>query len=121
MAAGTLTVQGSSGAGPTGQITIGPITITGTQVIGEQIVSPLASGDNTFTVPTGALAALIVAPTTGTATLKLRTNVNSGDAGLTIHGGGSPTLYAFPSSGPPTSLIINASGAQTPPINIFYI
>ncbi len=120
MAAGTLTVQGMSASEPAGQRTFGPLTITGTQVIGETLEAPLASGDNTFAVPTAAVACLIIPPTNGTAVLKLRTSANSSDAGLPLNGGGAPTLYPFPASAP-TSLIVNASVSQTPPLTIAFI
>lgn len=118
--AGTITITGLSASEPFGERVIGPMTVTGTQVIGVTRADALASGDNTFVVPTGAVAALIAAPTNGAATLKIRTNVNSTDAGLTINGTGAPFFYPFPLTAP-TSLIINSSASQTAPLNILFI
>jgi hypothetical protein len=109
--AGTITISGSSSSLSTGSKTIGPITITGSAAIGEILEVNLGSGDTTIAVPAGAVAVVIVPPAANAVALKLRTNLNSGDAGLPIHPT-SPTVYAFPST-PPTSLILNAAGATT--------
>ena len=50
---GTLTVAGASAGLASGQKVIGPVTITGNNTIGEILDATLASGDNTFAVPTG--------------------------------------------------------------------
>lgn len=118
--AGTLTISGMSSGENAGQRTFGPLTITGTTIIGETLAVSLASGDNTFTVPTGAVAALIIAPTSGAVVLKLRTNTNSGDAGLVLPSASLPVVYAFPATAP-TSLIVNAASAQAAPLTIVFI
>ena len=117
--AGTLTISGMSAGEPAGQRTFGPLTITGTVVIGETLEVPLVSGDNTFAVPSGSVAALIIGPANGAATLKLRTNVNSGDGGLVINGAGLPTVCAFAAT--PTSLVVNASTSVSAPTTIVFI
>ncbi len=118
--AGTFTITGLSASEPTGSRTFGPITIQGTVVIGETIVEPLASGDNTVAVPLQSVACLIVSPTNGTTTLKVRTNIDSTDVGLEINGNGLPTLISWPSP-IPTSLIINSSAASSAPISVVFI
>lgn len=118
--AGTLTISGLSAGEPAGQRVFGPLTITGTTVIDETLGIPLSSGDNTIAVPAGAVAAMIIAPTGTAATLKLRTNTNSGDAGLVINAAGFPTVYTFPAT-PPTSLIINASTSVSAATTIVFI
>ena len=117
---GTLTISGFSGGEPQGSRTIGPVTITGTTVVEETLNVPLSSGDNTFAVPAGAVACLIIPPANGTAVLKLRTNTNSGDAGLVIPSINLPMVYPFPPT-PPTSLIINSGASQTAPLTIAFI
>ena len=118
--AGTITVTGLSASEPAGERVFGPISIRGSQVIGETLFVPLAQGDNTFSVPTGAVAALLVGPTNGAAQLTLRTDVNSTDLGLAFNGQGSPMVYPFPTATPAT-LIINSSGGQSSPLSIVFI
>jgi hypothetical protein len=118
--AGTIVVSGSSNSEPVGSRTFGPLSIAGSAVIGETIASALASGDNTFTVPAGAVAALIMPPVGGTAALKVRTSLNNTDGGLPINAGPLPLVYAFPAAAP-TSLIINASALQATFLNIAFI
>ena len=108
----TFTISGATSADPAGGRTIGPITITNTSDVGETWQGPMATGDNTIQVPQGAIAALIVPPTTG-ATLKLRTNLNASDAGLLLSATAWPLLYTFNTFSPPTQLIINSN--QTVP------
>src|SRR5437879_5940494 len=105
--AGTITITGSAGSLGSGSKTIGPVTITGSATIGEILDVSLASGDNTIAIPLGATAVVIVPPASNAVALKLRSSLNSGDAGLPIHVT-SPTVYAFPGT-PPTTLIINAA------------
>ena len=118
--AGTFTITGLSASEPTGERVLGPITIQGSQVVGETLSLSLVMGDNTVVVPSGATAVWIQAPVTGAVTLTLRTNLNSGDTGLPINGTGSPTIYPFPLSAP-SSIIINASAAQTPALSVVFI
>ena len=125
MASGTFTVSGLSSSEPTGERVFGPVTIQGVQVIGETLAVPLTQGDNTFSVPAGATACWIQAPTNGAAALTLRTNVNSTPSGpdtmgLPINGQGLPMIYPFPSSAPAT-LIINSSSGQVTPLTIAFI
>ena len=116
----TFTLTGLSASEPSGESVFGPITITGTQVIGEKLAVPLVLGDNTFAIPTGSVAAWIQAPVNGSAVLKLRTSANPGDTGLPINGTGNPTIYPFALPAP-TSLIVNSSASQTAPLTIAFI
>jgi hypothetical protein len=118
--AGTFTVTGLSASEATGERIFGPISIVGTQVVGETLAASLGIGDNTFAVPAGAVAVWIQGPTNGAVTLTLRTNLNSSDAGMPINGTGNPTIYPFPLVAPST-LILNASGAQAAPLTIAFI
>ncbi len=108
--AGTFTVSGMSAGEPAGERVFGPITIQGSVVIGDTFSGPLNMGDNTISVPTGSLAVMVITPQNNTATVKLRTNSNSGDGGLSLNPGGLPTVYPFPSTAP-TSIILNAAVA----------
>ena len=120
MAAGSLTITGLSSSEPTGERVLGPVTIQGSQVIGETLALALAQGDNTVVVPAGSVACWIQAPVNGSATLTVRTNLNSADAGLPINGTGFPFIYPFPASAP-SSLIINASASQATFLSIVFI
>lgn len=118
--AGSLTVTGLSTGENAGERVIGPLSVVGSTVIGESLCVPLASGDNTFAVPAGAVAALIL-PGSGTvATLKVRTNTNSADGGLVLSSSAVPFVYPFPSTAP-TSLIINAASAVSSSLTIAFI
>jgi hypothetical protein len=118
--AGTLTVTGLSAGEPAGEREIGPLTITGATVIGETFSAPLSSGDNTFAVPSGAVAALIVPPANSTVAVKVRTSLNASDAGLPINAGNLPMVYPFPATAP-TSLIVNAASGTTGAFTIAFI
>lgn len=120
MAAGTFTITGLSSSEPTGERVLGPVTIQGSQVIGETLAISLTSGDNTVAVPSGAVAAWLQAPINGSATLTVRTNLNSTDAGLPINATGFPFIYSFPASAPAT-LIINASAGQPSFFSVAFI
>src|SRR5690242_9561426 len=112
--AGSLTISGLSAGEPAGQRTIGPLTIQGAAVIGETLEVVLSSGDNTFAIPAGSVAALIVPPVNGTAALKVRTSSNNGDAGLPVSVS-NPSVISFTAS-LPTSLIVNSGAGQTAPL-----
>lgn len=118
--AGILTISGTSAGESAGGRTFGPISINGSSVIGETLVVALNSGDNTFAVPAGAVAALIVPPASNTAAVKVRSSLNSGDAGLPINPGALPMVYAFPATAP-TSLIVNAGSAVASGFTIAFI
>jgi hypothetical protein len=109
---GTMTLSGASQGLVSGGKTIGPATMTGTAAIGEIIDATLSSGDNTFQVPTGAVAIAFASMSTPTVTVKLRTNLNLSDAGLPI----SPVAtqgwwVACPLANGCTEVILNAGGS----------
>lgn len=118
--AGTITVSGSSSGEPAGQRVFGPLTITGQTIVGETLEVALASGDNTFTVPAGAVAAVIIPPATNTVALKVRSSLNSGDVGLPINAGALPFTYPFPAVAP-TTLIVNAASSVASALTIAFI
>lgn len=112
--AGTLTVAGMAASLASGQKTIGPITATGSATIGTITDVALSSGDNSVTVPSGAVMALVVFPSGLSTTVKIRTNLDS--SGVTVGLSGSATaspFVAFPIVSGVTSLVLNAGGAQS--------
>lgn len=106
--AGTFVISGMSAGEPGGERAFGPITIQGAIVIGETLSLLLSSGNNTITVPTGAVAVMILPPTNNTATLTLHTNLNNADTGLPLNSGLVPFVYPFPNTAP-TTLILNSA------------
>lgn len=108
--ASQLTISGMSAGLNSGTVQIGPITYSPTNSMCERFVLNLASGDNTVTVPPLASAVLIVVPNTSN-TIKVRTSIDSGDAGVQVAGGtaGFPVFLPFTGLSP-TSVIINAGG-----------
>lgn len=118
--ASTLTVAGMAAGLNGGQITLGPSTISNTVAVGELIFQALASGDNTFTVPTGAVACVIWGPSNSAVVLKVRTSLNAADAGLPVNAGNVPTVLAFPAT-PPTSVIVNAASSTALGLTIAFI
>jgi len=119
---GTLTVSGMAAGLPFGQWTVGPLTMTGSSIIDQVDGLTLASGDNTFTVPAGATAVLIMLGSGGvTATVKARTNLNSTDGGLPLSPFAAIGWAAFPlSTTGVTSVILNAT-ATVPSVSIVFI
>lgn len=106
--AGQLTLGGKA-EGPTGQIDVGPTTMTGANVIGAVDSLELAAGDNTISVPTGAVAAVVVFTAIYEGPeVKLRTNLNSTDAGLPIQGQGFAVLPLVAGT---TSLILHSTAS----------
>lgn len=103
---GSFTITGNEQGLLSGGKTVGPYTVSGTVTLGQITDVTLVTGDNTLTVPSGATAVLIVVASGNTAALKVRTNLNSGDAGLPI-GTAGPILVSLASGA--TSLIVNAA------------
>lgn len=118
--AGTLVVTGTSAGENAGQRVFGPLSIVGGVAVGETLSVALVSGDNTLTVPVGAVACLIVPPTNNSVVLKVRTSLNSGDTGLPINTGALPTVYPFPAT-PPTTLIVNAASSIASGFSVAFI
>lgn len=117
--AGTLTVTGLAAGLASGEKIIGPLTATGTALISTIVSSTLASGDNTFSVPDGAVAALIVFPTAITATVKVRLNSDTG--GCTVAPVSSNSYATIPLISGCSSIILNASAAVSTYTEISFI
>lgn len=120
--AGTFTQTGGANGLPGGSRTFGPITIQGTAIIGEILDLALASGDNTISVPTGAIGVTVVPPTGNTTTIKFRSSLNSSDSGLPINPGTSTGYFTwqFPASAP-TSIILNAGSAISAFTEVWFV
>jgi len=93
-------------------VIFGPITATGAAEVGETLEVNLSSGDNTIAVPVGAIAVVVVLPST-TAVVKLRTNVDSGDAGLEVSPQSAMPWLTVPLVSGATSVILNSSTSVT--------
>lgn len=107
---GTLTVTGMSAGLTSGYKVIGPITMTGSNTVGEITDTTLVSGDNTFTVPAGATAVLLALGQSSAVTLTVRTNLNAADAGLPMGPFGGTQWAVFPLVTGVTQIIVHASG-----------
>lgn len=118
--AGTLTITGMSAGLPAGEIIVGPASITGTNLVGALQSAALAVGDNTFTVPTGAVAVAIFPGEAPAATVKVRTNLNSGDTGLPVAPYSGLGWVAFPLPTGVTSVVLNASQTVNA-VQLFFI
>lgn len=111
---GTLTITGmAAGLTSGGQKTIGPVTMTGSSVVGQVSDATLQEGDNTFALPSGyTFTAVAIFLGTGgvTATVKVRTNLDSADAGLQISPCSGPNFAVFPLPTGTASVILHSSG-----------
>ena len=81
--------------------------MTGQNVVGQVLDANLATGDNTFSAPTGAVAVAVFISTTNTAAVTIRTNLNSGDTGLPINAAGPWVVWPLYTG--TTSVILNAA------------
>lgn len=115
--AGTLTITGLAAGLLSGEKVIGPLTLTGSAVVGTILDEPLAAGDNTIAVPSGATAALVVLPSGNTSALKLRTSANPADTGVPF---GPTGWLVLPIASGVSSLIINAA-SQVASIEVSFI
>lgn len=109
---GTLTITGMAAGLPSGQKTIGPVTMTGSAVVGQMVDATLQEGDNTFNLPAGytcTAVAIFLGAGGVTATVKVRTNLDSSDAGLQVAPCSGPNFMAFPLPTGTTSVILHSS------------
>jgi hypothetical protein len=118
--AGTLTIGGMSAGLPGGQVVFGPVTTTGSNPIGEVIPVSLAAGDNVVVVPAGAVAVAIFLGQAPAVTVKVRTNLNSGDAGTPIAPVSGTPWYKQDLPAGVTEVILNSSGSL-PNIQVSFI
>lgn len=121
---GTVTVTGAALGLPDGEHVFGPVTVVGTVTVESEFAGALASGDTTVAVPTGAVQALITLPPGLSVTVKVRTNLNSGDAGLPLTPPAAATqelVLTFPIATGVTSIILNASGTTTGSTTVTFV
>jgi hypothetical protein len=110
--AGTLTIGGMSAGLLGGENVIGPVSTTGLNSVGTRLSNlTLASGDNTFAVPTGSTSVAIFLGQSPSATVKLRTNLNLIEAGLPIAPTQVVSWAKFDLVSGVTSVVLNASGS----------
>ena len=107
--AGSFTLSGLAAGLESGQKTIGPNTITGGAIIGQITDATLVSGDNTFSVPTSAIAVAIFIPASNTAALNLRTSGNLFDTGIPVNPTGP--WMVLPLVAGTSSIVLHASTA----------
>lgn len=105
--AGSFTLTGMAAGLLSGQKIIGPNTMTGGEIVGQISDATLATGDNTFSVPTGAVAVAVFLPAANTTEITVRTNLNASDGGLPV--GPAGPWFVFPFFPGTTSVILNAA------------
>ena len=108
---GTLTVSGMAAGLVSGEKLIGPVTTSGSNTIGQIDDATLAAGDNTFAVPSGAVAVAIFLSSAPSVTVKVRTNLNTGDGGLEIAPVSGTPWFKMDLVTGTTSIILNSSGS----------
>lgn len=108
---GSLTLMGMSAGLPGGQVVDGPVTMTGSNLVGGVLDPSLVSGDNTFAIPSGAVMVSIYPGTATAVTLKIRTDVNESDGGWHFAPYPGVSFFASPLDPNATELIINSSGS----------
>lgn len=108
---GSMTLIGMSAGLPGGQVVDGPVTMTGANQIGAIVDVSLATGDNTFTVPTGAVMCSIFLGLATSVAVTMRSNLNSGDSGFPIAPWPGVQFVAIPLVTGMTSLILHAASA----------
>ena len=94
-----------------GEKLIGPVTTTGSNLIGQIDDATLVAGDNTFAVPSGAIKVAIFLNSAPSVTVKIRTNLNSTDGGLEIAPVSGTPWFAMDLVTGVTSIILNSSGS----------
>jgi hypothetical protein len=106
---GSLTIGGMVAGLQSGSKIIAGPTMAGNTIIGTITDRELITGDNSFEVPKEAAAVLIVFPFVIEAgECKIRTNLDSADAGLPVPSSG---FVAFPLLKTVTSIILHSSGS----------
>jgi hypothetical protein len=114
--AGTLTVGGSVNGLLSGQKTIGPVTMTGTALVGQITDLTLQAGANVFTVPTGAAAVMIALSPTNSQTVKVCTSLDTAP-GVSV---GPTGFVVFPIPSGASSVTLTVAGAG-PSVELSFI
>ncbi len=104
---GSLQIAGSATGMIGGSKVVGPATITGANQECPTDTPVLAEGDNSISVPTGAVV-MVFWPCSGLASIKIRTV--EGDTGVFVSPT-NPTVIAFDPNHLPTTVIINVGTA----------
>ncbi len=105
--AGSITITGLSAGLASGEKILGPNTMSGGAIVGEITDATLSSGDNTFSVPALAVGCVLFLPSTNTATINIRSNLNPSDTGFPVNPSGP--WIAWPLATGTTSVIVHAS------------
>ena len=105
----SITVQSAAAVTENfGTLTIGPFTVTGT-IVPVALGLALASGNNSFTVPSGAVGA-VVSPPAGNA-IALKAKTTTGDTGINIPQQ-TPSVFFFDTANLPATFYINAGSSS---------
>lgn len=114
---GTLTIGGAVNGLLSGEKVIGPITMTGTAVIGQIDDLTLQAGANTFAVPTGAYAVLIALASTNTQAVKVCTSLDEAP-GVTV---GPTGFVVLPLPAGATSMTLTVVGGGSTLVELSFI
>jgi hypothetical protein len=106
---GSLTIGGAVNGLLSGQKTIGPLTMTGTALVGQIDDLTLQAGANVFAVPTGAYAVMVALSPTNSQTLQVCTSLDTAP-GVTV---GKSGFVVLPLPSGASSLTITVAGAGT--------
>lgn len=108
----SVSVTGQVTGAPTGNIVIGPLTITSAAACGQQQELVLQSGANTITVPATPApnGCIIILPATNTAETTLKGV--TGDTGIDIGKTGFHVL-TFNTASLPASFVLTSASTQT--------
>jgi len=118
---GTLTLGGMSAGLVSGEKVLGPVTMTGSNTVGQITDASLSSGDNVFTLPpSGAVAVAILLGQAPAVTVTYRTNLDSGDTGAPIAPVSGVAFAVLPLPTGVTEIILNAS-ESLPGIELWFI
>lgn len=112
--AATLTISGTKSGTPTGTDIIGPLTITNNTSVANDSATALSSGNNSVSVPTGAVGVIIQPPASNTILVTLK-GVN-GDTGVGLNKT-LPTVLELDTT--QTSFVLNAASPVTVQLNFF--
>ena len=119
MAGATLVISGMSAGEAQGQRVFGPLTITNTATVEETLSVALSSGANVFTVPTLAVAVMIIPPVNNATSITFKTSLNSSDTGLPLNSLAIPFVYPFPATAPTTLTLTAGASISTATTLVF--
>lgn len=118
MSTNTLTISGTMTNADVGTLQLGPWGITNTSGGGIVERKALASGDNSFTIPSGTKVVIVLPPSGNTVAIKEKGD--AADVGRPILADGDLPLIRPVTAGD-TTFILNAAGAISALTTIIYL